>query len=443
MGRTAVPGLCALLLVAGTATVGTATVEAQQEDARRVTLQQAIDVALGANPAMTRIETDVNLAEYDRLSAYGDFLPDLSLGYGFSNASTARLDPTQQSLTRTSYTLQLGASFDILDGFRRFSALESAREGVAAERARRRQTRYQTVLEVKQAFYDAVARRELVRVEQDRVDRQEDQLEFVRQQMEVGRATRSDLLRSQVDLNNARLSLLNAENDARAATFALARSMGVRERVAPAEEATLAVDSLDYDRRQLMEMALERGPTVTSARAASEAAEAEIATARSSYLPNLRFQGGWAWQNSDFPPENRSWSLSLQGSYPLFDGFQRETRVYRARARATAAEAQATEAELQLRADLDAAHSQVQSARAGVELAEQTVELSREDLRLTQERFRLGLATILDLQSAQIALREAEAELVQRRFDHRIGLARLEALVGRNLEASPGTPTSP
>ena len=438
MRRLTAWGLAVLLLGGAPSTAG-----AQEEGARRVTLQQAIDVALGANPAMTQVEADVDLAEFDRLSAYGEFLPDLSLGYGFSDASTARLDPTQQSLTRTSYTLQLGASLELFDGFRRFNNLESAREGVQAERARRRQTRYQTVLEVKQAYYDAVARQELVRVEEDRVRRQEDQLEFVRQQMEVGRATRSDLLRSRVDLNNARLSLLNAENDARAATFGLARAMGVRERVAPVEEATLEVDSLGYDRSQLMEMALEAGPTVASARAATEAAEAAVGTARSAYLPNLTFRGGWAWQNSDFPPENRSWSLSLQGSYPLFNGFQRETRVYRARAQATAARARQTEAELQLRADLDAAYSQVQSARAGVDLAEQTVELSREDLRLTRERFRLGLATILDLQSAQIALREAEAELVQRRFDHRIGLARLEALVGRNLEASPGTPASP
>ena len=174
------------LLLAG----GAGEARAQQEGARRVTLQQAIDVALGASPAMARVEADVDVAEYDRLGAVGEFLPDLSLGYGYSNASTARLDPTQQSLTRTSYTLQLGASLEVFDGFRRFSGLESAREDLRAQRARRRQTRFETVLEVKQAYYDAVARQELVRVEEDRVRRQEDQLEFVRQQMEVGRATR-------------------------------------------------------------------------------------------------------------------------------------------------------------------------------------------------------------------------------------------------------------
>lgn len=413
---------------------------AAQEGARRVTLREAVELALHNSPALTRSRADVDVAEYDRLSSWGEFLPDLSLAYGYSNASTVRLDPTQQSLTRKSYYLQLGASYDLLDGFRRFSGLDASKETLEARRADYRQQRFQTVLEVKRAFLDAVARRELVRVEEERVARQEDQLEFVRQQLELGRANRSDLLRSRVDLNNARLALLRAENDARASTFQLAQAMGVRERVAPTEEASLSVDSLGAGRDRLMAMALESGPRVRSARAAARAAESRVASARSSYLPDLTFAGGWAWQNDDFPPENRSWSINLQGSLPLFNGFQRESQLWTARARAEAAHADEVAAELELRTRVDEAYSQVQSAEAAIELARQSLELAREDLRLTRERYRLGLADILDLQSAQIALRQAEVDLVQRRFDHRIGIATLESLVGADLLPGGGAP---
>jgi outer membrane protein TolC len=61
------------------------------------------------------------------------------------------------------------------------------------------------------------------------------------------------------------------------------------------------------------------------------------------------------------------------------------------------------------------------------------VDLSREDLRVSQERYRLGLATILDLQSAQITLLEAEVNLIRAQFDYQLGLARLEALLGTDL----------
>ena len=67
-------------------------------------------------------------------------------------------------------------------------------------------------------------------------------------------------------------------------------------------------------------------------------------------------------------------------------------------------------------------------------MAEENVAFTTEDLRVTRERYRLGVATILDLQAAQIALRQAEVDLVSRRFDYRIGIARLEALLGRELQ---------
>ena len=85
------------------------------------------------------------------------------------------------------------------------------------------------------------------------------------------------------------------------------------------------------------------------------------------------------------------------------------------------------------RQDLDQAWGTIEAAVASIGLAEQSVELAAEDLRVTQERYRLGLATILDLQAAQITLLQAEIDLIRRRFDYQLGLARVEALLGTNL----------
>ncbi len=405
--------------------------------ARAVTLEEATEMALRRSPALEQARASVEVAEFDRLGAYGSFLPRLNLGYNYSNASTGRLDPTGQSITRTSWTMQLGASYDLFTGFRRMSDLRSARLGVDAEDARYHQRRYETLFLVKQAFFASVAANELVRVEEDRVRRQTDQLDFVEQRVRLGQATRADLLRSQVDLNNARLALLNAENEARTATFQLAEAVGVDEPLAPTREATLESPPLAWTRDQLLAAAEAAAPSVQTARAVTEAAEASVASSRSTYLPNLTLSGGWAWQAPEFPPADRSWAVQVSGNYPLFNGFQRESAVMRAQAQADAAQAQERATRLAIRADVDAAYGRVQSARAGVALAEQSVELSRESLRVVQERYRLGLATILDLQQAQIALRQAEVDLVNRQFDHQLGIAQLESLIGRPLWGEP------
>jgi outer membrane protein TolC len=408
-------------------------------NARRVSMDEAVEVALRNSPALRQAAADVDEARTQTTSAVGSFLPDLSLDYGFSDASTGRLDPTGQAIITTSFDAQLNGSIEILDGFRRFNQMESARKQVTAQRATFEQQRYDVMLDVKTAFLNAVAARERIQVEQDRVERQLDQLEFVRQQIRLGQATRADSLSSRVDLNNARLALINARNEARAAQFALAEAMGVRQRVAPVEQAALEPDTLAYDRERLMAIAQRQAPRIRSARLSSDAAEAQVDTQKSGYFPSLQLSGGWAWQNAEFPPKDRSWSLSIRGSLPLFDGLQRETQVAAAEARAMAAEAQARTAELAVRSDVDDAYSQIQTALAGLEVAEESVELSRENLRVAQQRYRLGASTILDLEAAQIDLQQAELDVIERQFDYQVGLARLESLLGTDLDASGET----
>jgi len=402
-------------------------------EARGVTLTEALELARVNAPALEQRASQLEVAKYGEMTAWGQFLPDLSLSYQYNNSSSARLDPTGQALTTSSYSAQLGAQIDLFRGGRRFSDLRGAKRGVDASTARLRETEYLTRESVKISWYNAVATRELVRVEADRVTRQVDQLGFVEQQLELGRATRSDVLRSQVDLNNAKVALLNAENGARTAQYALAEAVGVTEPLTPVTESPMEAEPVAASRDQLLDLALTASPALTAVRAQAAADEAAVSSAKAAYLPTLALSGGWAWAKEEFPPRNRSWRVALSGSLPLFDGFNRERALYQARATLDQTRTTERAEELALRKDLDQALGTIDAAAASIDLADQTVELSSEDLRVTQERYRLGLATILDLQSSQITLLGAEIDQIRRRFDYQIGLARLEALLGADL----------
>ena len=403
-------------------------------DARQVTLEEAIRTAERSNPALTEAAEQIQIARSDRTGALGAFLPSVNFGYGFSESSTERLDPTQQSLTRSAFTSQLTGSVTLFDGFRRFDRLESARTTVDARLASYEQRRFETILNVKTAFFNAVAAQERRAVEAARVRRQLDQLAFVRQRIQRGQATRSDSLNSRVALNDARLALLTARNDARQAAYALAEAMGVEEPVRPVEEATLDPDPLPLEREELVRVAVERSPELRSARLTAEAAEDQVDAEQSAYLPSLSLSGGFDWQEGNFPPGNRSWSYRLTGSLPLFDGLQRETSIARAKDQADLSRARVRQARLSVRRTVDQAYSQAETALAGLRLAEESVELAREDLRVIQQRYRLGVATILDLQDRQIALAEAETDVIRRKFDYRVAIARLESILGAPLD---------
>ena len=72
------------------------------QDARRVTLDEALNLARRHSPTLEQAQSAVEIAEFNRLNAWGQFLPDLSLSYQYNNSSSGRLDPTGQQITTTS-----------------------------------------------------------------------------------------------------------------------------------------------------------------------------------------------------------------------------------------------------------------------------------------------------------------------------------------------------
>ncbi|MDP2497533.1 MAG: TolC family protein [Candidatus Palauibacterales bacterium] len=433
-----------LAVAALTALAGAGEIHAQETTAtdsvRRVSLEEATEIALRRSPSVEQARANLSSARSGVTGAVGSFLPSVNLGYGYSTASTGRLDPTGQAITRTSYSTQITSSVTLFDGMRRFHDLESSRKSAAAQRQTYQQQRYQALLQVKTAFYNAVAARRRVQVEQARVERLRNQLGFVRQQIALGQATRADSLSTRVDLNNAQVALLNARQNTRSARYTLGETMGLREPTAPAEAATLEPDSLDWGLDELVAVAREQAPSVRSARLQLQAAEADVSSAQSAYWPSFSLSGGFDWASEAFPPENRSWSVRVSGSLPLFNGLQRETSIDRAQAQLEVSRAQERAAELAVRTDVNDAYSQVETAVAQLDYARESVELARENLRVTRQRYRQGVATIVDLQQAQIALQQAQVDVIRRQFDYQVGVAQLESVIGSDLEELSPTP---
>ncbi|TVR57590.1 MAG: TolC family protein [Gemmatimonadales bacterium] len=400
----------------------------------RLTLDEAVTLALRQSPTLARVTGEFDQARAARLGARGALLPNVNLGYGFAESSTGRLDPTGQAITNTSWWSQASASFDILGIPRRTADARSAGSGAAAAEARYEEERYRTILETKRAYFETVAARERVRVEEGRVRRQEAQLDSVLVRLEIGEAARTDRLRSEVALNEARLALIQAGNTARSASLFLGSVVGFGHSVEPALARVPDPEPLPLELDEMVRIALDQAPGMESARAETTAASRAQTSTRLSLLPSLNVIGGWAWTAAEFPPENRSWQVILQGSIPLFNGFQRESALMTAGARVSTARAVERSTELRIRAGVSDAHAEVEAASLSIRLAESNVALARKEMEANQERFRFGRGSLLEVQTAQIALQEAELAMIRARLDYQVGVATLEYLLGTELE---------
>jgi len=273
-------------------------------------------------------------------------------------------------------------------------------------------------------------------VAEAQVKRAEQQLKISVDKLRAGSATRSDTLRSTVDLGNARLQLLQAKANLASGQASLGRQIGVDQSVRAVPDT--AFPGLP-DTAALRAAPLESAPQVKQADAQARAARALVWSARAQYWPSLIVSYSNSRTGTGTPtlplftgyPETFSWRFGL--SWTLFNGFQREQSQVAASVARDVADARAADTRRQTNAQLIQQRAALLTAYEQIGIAGTNVDAATEDLRVVQERYRVGAATILDLLTSEANLTQAQVNLVQARYNYLIARAQLEALVGHAL----------
>jgi outer membrane protein TolC len=389
----------------------------------------------------------VSTAAAAERSAFGAYLPTVSLSTSGSLAATDALgaqtigtgtetgaSPLSTGM-RDSYAAGLSAAWDVYTGGRRGAESDRAKAESAAAAADLSEQQYAVTLSAKQGFYDVLRAQELEVVAKASVERAQEGIDAAQQRMSVGSATRSDVLRAQLELNQAKQSLLEAQSQERTATYALGRLVGADGPVRVVSSGEAQVKPLSVGGDELVSELVAQSPSVVTAQAQVASADAAKAVARSQYLPTVRLSSGYNLSTSDvaLATGQAGWSMGLGVSIPLFDGFQRAEGSEQARVQKETATAELEDAKRGVRADAEKALSALDLAASRTQLADEAVSAATEDLRVQQERYKLGASTILDLLTSQESLVQAQTDRVTARFDYQVARAQLEALAGREL----------
>jgi outer membrane protein TolC len=424
----------------GTALTAPRALAGQHDSAREhdparqtLTLDEVIARALELDPATVAALGDVDLAAADRLQIRGSLLPTLSSNLVYANSSNERFDQTTGRLVSESYTAQIQTSYELFGGGRRLAQLRAAGADVGAADAALRAQRFQTILAATQAYYATAAAADLLGAAGARLERAEQQLVFARTRLEVGTATTSDVLRAELERGNAELAVVEAEATLASASLDLGRIAGQDEPIIPGAGSLPDHAPPLPPADELVQRALWQSPSVLATEAEVDARAADRLASWSTYLPSLRLTGGYDWFAFQFPPDQQSWSLRLIGSFPIFNGFQREATLQRAGVQLRSARARARDAELAVNARVRSALTTITTAERRVAITDRGVTLAREDLRVQEERYQISVATIVELQTSQVALADAEAEAVRARQALGTAVAELEAILGEGI----------
>jgi outer membrane protein TolC len=408
----------------------------------RITLAEALRRSVRLDPDYVRALGQIDDAEWGRRAATLAFIvPSLELGLDETKYSESFFNPADPANpTSTLVVGRASANYEVFS-LRKFSDLSRTKAELASAEAGELEQRFQAALETESSYYGVLVNEELARVARHRAARAREALGIARARVVSGAAVPTDSLQLVLELIRAQVDSLRQYNALRTAQLDLGRRVGTSGPVGAVPADTLPAPDLPISLSEALRVALDQGPQYRAARANESAAEAALKAQRGDYLPTLRVGAVHQRYDTEIFPSARNITFVTFGiSLPVWDNGLREIEVNRARVNRDVARSLREDLERVVRRDVTSSYDAYESSRAAVQLALVAGTVARENYRMQALRYRAGASTILDLLDAQVSVAEAEAGLVQARYNTRLALARLEAILGRRLLSTKDAP---
>src|SRR5256884_2877816 len=386
-------------------------------EALRLTLDQAVALALKQNPTAQIAILTAAQAEQDKNIARAELLPQANARIS-DEAQKVNLRaqfggvPAFPGLPKTLGPFQLfsagpSVSAPVFD-LTLWERYQAARNTASASRANSLSTREQVILLVVSQYIGTLRAVSNVQASQSRVELAEALYDQAADLQKEGVGTGIDTLRANVELQNEKQRLIQAQTDRETSLFALSRLLNLD----PRQQIELG-DSLSFfdtpqpEVESSIELALAERQERKALESQIKTAEYQKKASRDSRLPSLRFDGNFAYVgtsgNTTLPTYTYQGSVNL----PLFTGGRIHAEIVRADIEIKKMDQQKDDLRNQIALDVKTALLNLQSARNEVQVANLGVQLSKEEVDQARDRFKAGVANNIEVIQAQDSLARA------------------------------------
>jgi len=383
----------------------------------KLTLDQAVSLALRQNTtaqiailAAAQSEQDKNIARADLLpqldARVSDEAQKVNLLAQFGGKTPfpgfpKTLGPYQVFSAGPSVSAPV---FDLTLWRRYQAAQNTAKSGKANSLS----TREQVILLVVSQYIGTLRAVANVEASQSRVSLAQALYDQAADLQKEGVGTGIDTLRANVELQNEKQRLIEAENDRETSLFGLSRLLNLDPRQAIELGDSLSFfDTPQPEAEPSIELALAERQEWKALESQIKAAEFQKKASQDSRLPSLRFDGDYAYVGTSGNTTLPTYTYQASVNMPLFTGGRIHAEVVRADLEIKKLEQQKDDLRNQIALDVKTALLNLQSARNEVEVANLGVQLSKEEVDQARDRFKAGVANNIEVIQAQDSLSRA------------------------------------
>lgn len=324
----------------------------------------------------------------------------------------------------------------LISDFGRTSNLVSnAKLNAQAGQADYQATRYDVILAAGQAYYEVLLSQQLVKVAQQTVATRQTVVNQISELAKNKLRSDVDLSFAQVNLADAKLMLLRAQDRLGAAYASLAEALGtdtvVSYRVMDQPMPPNPPETPDA----LIAQAFQNRPELASMRLQVEAAQKFVYAERDLKRPTVEFLG----VGGALPYINPGNTASIPNTYeaaainvqiPVFNGFQFTARRQAAEYQLQATQQRTRDLQDRIARDVRTSWERARTAFEAIGTTQTLLDQANLALKLAQGRYDLGLASIVELTQGQLGQTQAEVENLNAKYEYQEAYAVLQYTLG-------------
>ena len=403
-----------------------------------LSIDEAVQMALQQNTAVRITALGEDTAAAALRQAKG------SKGFTVTaNTSFSRSDKNNEGQVNANSN-GVTASLPIYSGGKNEANIDSSELGVKIARLNTDRQKENIKLNVVQAYYDVLQAQKQVQVDQSSVDNYQAHLTNVQQLFSAGSKARIDVLRSSVELSNARQTLIKQQNTYEVDLSKLRNILNMD----PNEPLTLtqdfAYEAFPQELDSCVSYARQNRKDLQADTYTLGQKELAIKAAKGDLLPSVNLSVGASWEKQGLPSsDNHSYTAGVTASWDLFDSGITKAKI-------SAAQTALEVAKLTLEQDQNSVDLAVRQAYYNMREAEKrfnstqdAVTQAKEDYFIASEKYKAGEGLMLDIIDAQLALSTAELNYISAQYDYARYKAAVENAMGMSTASAVATAAKP
>ena len=409
------------------------------KDPNVLTLDEAVLTALANHPNLKAARERIGAQEAVLGQQMAAYFPTVNLSSQYRTSQTSSDGGADNAADL--FSGQFNFNFILYNFGKREGAVQAARELLNATGYNYKTTVDAVILGVKQSYYVHLGSQAIVKVREETVNNRELLVKQARGFYEVGTRARIDVARAESNLFNAQADLIAAQNAVKVSWVTLKNALGVRELAERPLVEEAIMTTIAYPLEQARELAYANRPELKSFEAQRKAQDQNIAVARRGHLPDLTFDTVYGrrhvsnetanGKNLNTFPLQPAWSVNLNLSIPIFDGFRTTNRVEETLRNYYVIRAQEEAQRQQVTLDVESTYLRLVELQERIKANEAAANAAKENLDLADGRYQVGVGSIIEVTDAQTLYTDAQTTYIRALYDYKIADAQFVRAVGR------------